>query len=564
MDSDAPLGAQLTKGSLLAGRYRLLSPIATGGMAQVWRAEDTVLGRQVAAKVLHPHLATDQAFLIRFQREAIAAARLSHRSIVAIFDTVSDSGTEAIIMELLEGRTMRAVLDENGPLPVRDLIDIGIQIAEALSEAHRGGVVHRDVKPSNILLCPDRRVMVTDFGIAKAGEDTDLTVTGTLLGTAKYLSPEQVLGDDVDPRSDLYSLGIVLYEAAAGRAPFRAETDAATALARLHQTPRPLSGYRSDLPPQLISIIDRLMARDPDHRWTRAVDVRTALASLISASPDPSVDDTAVDSVDRTVLLHSPDDTGLVGAIPAPTLQESGEPSQRNARDPEVLAEERTPDETDDHPGFLSSERSWMMPALIVLTLAGALALAGLLLTQPGIGIDDSSATPTIPAGDGVALTPTNELVEPTIVSLTTLDPPSLGGDGSENDNLLPQAYDGDEDSSWRTDKYTRAGFAGLKPGVGLVVDLGGTARVDELSLQTNTDGWAMSIFVGDDFDSGPDTWGDPVTAGQDLDGLERFDLEGSRGTKVLLWLTEPGVSPDRDGDGTDDFRFELAELEIG
>lgn len=191
MDSNAPIGAQLTSGSLLAGRYRLVSPIATGGMAQVWRAEDTVLGRHVAAKVLHPHLATDQAFLLRFQREAIAAARLSHRSIVQIFDTVSDSGTEAIIMELLEGRTMRAVLDESGPLPVRDIIDIGVQISEALTEAHRGGVVHRDVKPSNILLCPDRRVMVTDFGIAKAGEDTDLTVTGTLLGTAKYLSPNR-------------------------------------------------------------------------------------------------------------------------------------------------------------------------------------------------------------------------------------------------------------------------------------------------------------------------------------------------------------------------------------
>ncbi len=142
---ETPFGTgQVRAGDLLAGRYRLLAPIANGGMAQVWRAEDTVLGRLVAAKVLHPHLAADQAFLLRFRREAIAAARLSHRSIVAIFDTVSDGNVEAIIMELGEGRTMRAVLDQSGPLPLGDVIEIGIQIAEALAEAHRGGVVHRE------------------------------------------------------------------------------------------------------------------------------------------------------------------------------------------------------------------------------------------------------------------------------------------------------------------------------------------------------------------------------------------------------------------------------------
>jgi len=196
-------------GLRLAERYELVSLIATGGMAQVWQATDTVLGRPVAAKILHPHLATDRGFLVRFRREAVAAARLSHPGIVSIYDTVTQPGLEVIVMELVDGETLRSQLDSQGVMSVTEAADLGIQVADALSNAHAAGIVHRDIKPSNILMCRDDRIMVTDFGIAKAGEDTDLTVTGTLLGTAKYLSPEQVRGDASDPRSDLYSLGIV-------------------------------------------------------------------------------------------------------------------------------------------------------------------------------------------------------------------------------------------------------------------------------------------------------------------------------------------------------------------
>ncbi len=537
MDSERALGAQLTTGSMLARRYRLLAPIATGGMAQVWRAEDTVLGRQVAAKVLHPHLATDQAFLLRFQREAIAAARLSHRSIVGIFDTVSDDGVEAIIMELVEGRTMRDVLDETGPMPVADVLDIGVQVAEALGEAHRGGVVHRDIKPSNILLCPDRRVMVTDFGIAKAGEDTDLTVTGTLLGTAKYLSPEQVLGDDVDPRSDLYSLGVVLYEAIAGRAPFRAETDAATALARLHQQPRPLREYRGDLPPELIAIVDRLLARDPEQRWSRAIDVRTALAAL--TRPDHP---TASDAHDPTRALDAP--------------------IALSATETEPPADDEF-DHGDENEPFLRSERGWVVPTLIVLVLAGALVLAGVLFTNGGGVADIASPGEGELTDSTIPLTPFNELVEPSVAGLSTIDRPSEGGDGEENDALLGLAFDGDTDTVWRSDLYRGPGFAGLKPGVGLLVDLGGTARVQQLDLETNTDGWAVSIFIGSDFSGPIDSWGEPIGSGADLDGRESFEFDDARGSQLLVWITEPGVSPDRNGDGNDDFRFELEEISV-
>ncbi|MGF1598783.1 MAG: protein kinase [Acidimicrobiales bacterium] len=264
----------------LGNRYVLGEPIASGGMAQVWTATDTVLDRTVAAKVLHPHLATDAAFVQRFRREAVAAARLSHRSIVSIYDTISANGLEAIVMELIDGRTLRAELDERGPLDPGQAAALGSQIAGALDAAHQAGIVHRDIKPANIMLCDDGRVFVTDFGIAKAGTDADLTTTGTLLGTAKYLSPEQVEGEVVDARSDLYSLGIVLFEALTGQVPFRANTDAATALARLHQAPPRVRQLRADVPPPLEDVVTRLMARRPDGRYPRASAVAEALEAL--------------------------------------------------------------------------------------------------------------------------------------------------------------------------------------------------------------------------------------------------------------------------------------------
>src|SRR3954463_12314876 len=203
-------------GRVINGRYRLDRLVASGGMAQVWDATDEVLARRVAVKVLHPHLAADESFVARFRREAVAAARLSHPSIVSIYDTCSDDGCEAIVMELVDGSTLRELLDERKWLEPGQAVTIIAEVADALETAHRGGVVHRDVKPANILLSSDGRVLVADFGIAKAGA-ADLTTTNTTLGTAKYLAPEQVEGNPVDGRADVYALGVVLYETLCGR-----------------------------------------------------------------------------------------------------------------------------------------------------------------------------------------------------------------------------------------------------------------------------------------------------------------------------------------------------------
>ena len=232
-------------GRLLAGRYRLNRPIASGGMARVWEATDETLARRVAVKLLHDHLARDESFVHRFRAEAVAAARLSHPAIISVYDTFSVDGLEGIVMELVVGTTMRADLDQHGPMRLEAALAIGTQVADALGAAHASGLVHRDVKPANILLASDGRVLVADFGIAKAVEGQDLTGTGTMIGTAKYLAPEQVQGAPVDGRADLYALGVVLYEALAGQPPFAADTDAATALARLQHDPAPLRSHRA-------------------------------------------------------------------------------------------------------------------------------------------------------------------------------------------------------------------------------------------------------------------------------------------------------------------------------
>ena len=206
-------------GDLVGGRYRLDELVGTGGMAQVWSATDTVLNRRVAVKILHPHLRSDPAFVERFRQEARSGAQLHHPSVVAVYDTVSAPEIEAIVMELVEGETLRARLDRVGALPASDVRHLGVELADALDAAHRAGLTHRDIKPANILLCPDGSLKLADFGIAKDGSSTDLTQDGTLVGTASYLAPEQLEGAVVDGRADEFAVGVVLYEALCGRPP---------------------------------------------------------------------------------------------------------------------------------------------------------------------------------------------------------------------------------------------------------------------------------------------------------------------------------------------------------
>src|SRR4051794_5678215 len=278
--------------SILAQRYQLERRLAQGGMAEVWLATDLALTRQVAVKLLKPTLAADPVVAERFRREAIAVAQLSHPNIVAVYDAVEDTNGDnrrlAVVMQLVNGKSLRQLLDEQHRLSADLTIHIGSCVAAALDAAHRAGLVHRDVKPGNILITPDGRVLLTDFGIAK-GLDVngdDLTSANVMMGTAKYLSPEQVRGKKLDGRADLYSLGLVLYECLAGRVPFLGETDTDTALARLQRDPTDLNRLRATLPHGLSTLIHELLARNPDDRPATGEELRARLARIASGVDD--------------------------------------------------------------------------------------------------------------------------------------------------------------------------------------------------------------------------------------------------------------------------------------
>jgi serine/threonine protein kinase len=281
------VAAEDTVGRKLAARYTLETEIASGGMGTVWRARDEVLGRPVAVKVLHDRLARDPELLERFRMEAVAAARLSHPAVVRVFDTGVDSGTCFIVMELCQGDTLQRLLQDEGPLTPGEAGDVAASVLQGLAHAHREGVVHRDIKPSNILVDRNGMVKVTDFGIAKAAfAEEDLTATGNLLGTARYLAPEQVQGGRPDGRTDLYAMGVVLYEMLTGRVPFEGPTHIATATKRLTEEPVPPRSLRPGIPRPMDAVVLKAMARDPDDRFESAEEMGSALDR---AAPSPTV-----------------------------------------------------------------------------------------------------------------------------------------------------------------------------------------------------------------------------------------------------------------------------------
>jgi serine/threonine-protein kinase len=269
----------VTTEQLFADRYRMERRLGVGGMATVQLAFDTRLERYVAVKLLAEHLAEDSSFVSRFKREALAAARLVHPNIVQVFDFGSDrhSGRQFIVMEFVDGHSCAELLRDKGPMPPRDAVEILCQACRGLDYAHRNGVVHRDVKPGNLLVNTDGVVKLADFGIAKAAEQSDITKVGSVLGTAAYLSPEQARGEPAGPASDLYALGVVSYQLMAGKLPYEAAS--LTDLARLQEggPPPRLSDEVRDVPPALSAVVARALARDPKRRFADAAEMEDAL-----------------------------------------------------------------------------------------------------------------------------------------------------------------------------------------------------------------------------------------------------------------------------------------------
>src|SRR5262245_55212163 len=255
--------------TLFDKRYRIMRKLGSGGMANVYLAEDQELGRRVAIKILNDRHAGDEQFIERFRREAKNAAGLSHQNIVSIYDRGEAEGTYYIAMEYLDGRSLKELILSRGPAPVSVAVDYAQQILAALRFAHRNGLVHRDIKPHNVLVDAEGHVKVTDFGIARAGA-SQMTEEGSIIGTAQYLSPEQARGTTVDQTSDLYSLGVVLYEMLTGNVPFTGDSPVEIAMKHLSATPEALTAKRPDIPPALEAVVLRALAKDPAARYQSA------------------------------------------------------------------------------------------------------------------------------------------------------------------------------------------------------------------------------------------------------------------------------------------------------
>lgn len=276
----------IARDTVIDGRYRAVRKLGAGGMAEVWCAEDEVLGRRVALKLLGGRFAEDPEFRERFRREAQAAAALAHPNIVGIYDRSEWEGVPYIAMELVDGRTLKEIVLERGPLPPEIAIGLTEQILRALGYAHRRGIVHRDVKPQNVILDPEGHAKVADFGIARAG-NSEMTQTGAIVGTVQYLSPEQAEGKPVDRRSDLYSAGIVLYELLTGRVPFDGEAPIATAIKHINERPVPPAQLRPGISPALEAVVMRALEKDPARRFQSADEFIAALehARRVPARP---------------------------------------------------------------------------------------------------------------------------------------------------------------------------------------------------------------------------------------------------------------------------------------
>jgi serine/threonine-protein kinase len=274
-----PLREQLTPETLVDERYRVIERVGSGGMADVYAAEDLQLGRRVALKMLHRRFAEDQEFVERFRREASAAAGLQHPNVVQVYDRGAWDGTSYIAMEFLEGKNLKQIIRETGPLHPSSAVDIAVQILRAIRFAHKRGVIHRDIKPHNVIVDGEGRAKVTDFGIARAGA-SDMTETGAIMGTAQYLSPEQAQGHPISAAADLYSVGIVLYEMLTGRVPFEAESAVTIALKQVNEDPQAIRAVNPEVSPELEDVVLRALRKDPRERYVDADDFIEALEGV--------------------------------------------------------------------------------------------------------------------------------------------------------------------------------------------------------------------------------------------------------------------------------------------
>jgi serine/threonine protein kinase len=589
--------------TVIAERYELQRHLAQGGMAEVWLAIDLTLSRKVAVKWLKPSLAADPIVAERFRREAIAAASLNHANIVAVHDVLEQDGRQAVVMQLVEGKSLRQLLDTQKRLSPELTCHIGSCVANALDHAHDAGFVHRDVKPGNIMITSDGRVLLTDFGIAKGlqSADEDLTSPNIMMGTAKYLSPEQVRGKKLDGRADLYSLGLVLYECLAGRVPFLGESDADTALARLQRDPTDLTRLRATLPTGLVVIIHQLLSRNPAHRPSSGADLAISLREAAKEGPPP-IDQTpnersTVAPYGGRRLRRAPSDiagraTDRVRAVTS-TSDESPPPPlpQRRPIPGEVAHAGLIPVQPpsparDDTPTSAKAVRGspakglsqgWK-PSFIVLAvlLLVSLVVGALLFASLQFGAGETVTSTTLFPGDSAAA-PEEDASQDASVDVEQLGPVVLGpaqiatitaydpdGDGVENDDdATLSGADDDASTFWRTVCY-ESQYMGAKRGVGLVVSFDEPTQ-QELSVAILSAPYQVQFFATDTDVVPPtlDGWGTPLgeTTFAGNPSTVTSGVPAAPAQHMLIMLNELG--PDDSCTGSNPYRGRLGEIEL-
>jgi eukaryotic-like serine/threonine-protein kinase len=375
--------------AIINDRYELTRRIGRGGMADVFLGRDRLLDRQVAIKVLFPEFATDPNFVERFRREAQAAANLSHPNIVNVYDWGRHSGTYYICMEYVEGRTLAEILRTNGHVTSKQAAEIASEVAAALGFAHEAGLVHRDIKPANILIGSNGQVKVADFGIARAMNaptESNLTQAGAVMGTATYFSPEQAQGAQPDPRSDLYSLGVVMYEMVAGRPPFTGENPVSIAYKQVHDNPQPLNQFVVDIPRAYEAIVAKLLAKDPKIRYTSATALRDDLRRFRNGDQVLALAAAAASAARGSSTVTS---TGATGVVPPTVALGDGTPTVAQT----AITDRGLPTGSSPEARYYEpppSRTGWY--ALAAFFALIALGIGGILLFQALSGDDDPSS----------------------------------------------------------------------------------------------------------------------------------------------------------------------------
>jgi eukaryotic-like serine/threonine-protein kinase len=486
-------------GEVIDERYELEELVGSGGMSSVYRAHDALLERHVAIKILHEHVGRDAEQVERFKREARAVAQLSHPNIVTVIDRGERQGRQFIVFEYVEGENLKQLVVRSGALPVRRALELAIEVARGLAYAHAHGLVHRDVKPQNVLVPDGGQAKVTDFGIVQTIDVEGLTKSGSVIGTSHYIAPEQAQGGTVDERTDVYALGAVLYELLTGGVPYDGDNFVSVALKHVNDVVPGAGEHRPELSPRLDAAVRRAMAKDPDDRFESMDDFESELrACLMELGPDFERDATLV----------------VPSALRAPAARPADEaPKRHRSRRRLVL---------------------WLVLALVAVAIAaGALALVH-------YGVPDFGDSTGSKGGAGGSPPPPSELHPVHLRASGTYDPPP--GDGHENDDAVPNATDGNQSTYWSTEGYDQGLAAIGKKGVGLVLAAPADTEVATVTISSDTPGFSAEIEKGSSA-GGPF---EKVSDSQTVGSRTTFQLNsGTKAPYLVIWITSL-AHPDR------------------